>query len=46
MKWRIYRAREVVSEVLEGQGHAFGAAVPVEPPASVAPAPRPAAAGV
>ena len=46
VKWRIYRAREVVSEVLEGQGHTFGAAAPVGPAASVAPAPRPAAAGV
>jgi RNA polymerase sigma-70 factor (ECF subfamily) len=42
VKWRIYRAREVVSEVLEGQGHAFGAPAPVAPSAPVA-APRPAA---
>jgi RNA polymerase sigma-70 factor, ECF subfamily len=46
VKWRIYRAREVVAEVLEGQGHAFGAAAPARPAAHVAAAPRPAAAGV
>jgi RNA polymerase sigma-70 factor (ECF subfamily) len=43
VKWRIYRAREVVSETLERQGHAFGSAAR-EPSraAALAPAPAPA----
>jgi RNA polymerase sigma-70 factor (ECF subfamily) len=39
VKWRIYRAREVVSELLEQQGHSFGATARQEQTEPV-PAPR------
>jgi RNA polymerase sigma-70 factor (ECF subfamily) len=43
VKWRIYRAREVVSEALERQGHSFGATAP-KAQHETAPATRPAPA--
>jgi RNA polymerase sigma-70 factor (ECF subfamily) len=43
VKWRIYRAREVVAELLEQQGHSFGSTAPEAERGPVV-APRPAAA--
>jgi len=44
VKWRIFRAREVVAEALERQGHTFGAEPrPAERPARPTVAPVPAA---
>jgi RNA polymerase sigma-70 factor (ECF subfamily) len=42
VKWRIYRAREVVAELLAQQGHGFGATMPERPRAAAASLPAPA----